>query len=89
MNNLQLNYTQETFSCLSNSFQCLTEKVCLSINVICDGNIDCQDKSDENDCDISMKFICGLNDTIIHPNLVCNYHTDCMKSNDDERFCGY
>lgn len=70
-----------------NSFLCAKENICVSINVICDGNSDCKDGSDERNCIESMNFICGLSQKI-NSNLICNYFTNCNENNDDEKYCG-
>ena len=37
-----------TLGCTADEFQCKTERTCISINMVCDGAVDCVDYSDEN-----------------------------------------
>lgn len=58
----------------------------------CDGNYDCDDKSDEKDCDQSNKcpsnkYNCG-NGLCINATLVCNHKNDCFNDN-DEKNCSH
>lgn len=48
--------THLTFRCFSNQFQCRDGVNCISINSRCDGRVDCNDASDEDDCNFYKPF---------------------------------
>ena len=75
--------------CSINGFFCEFEKICLSVNLVCNGKIDCLDSSDEMNCKIEQKFHCSTNkneNEVVNSNLVCNFHPDCSDQS-DELFC--
>ena len=37
-------------ACIEKEFNCLSNKECISMNWVCDGEADCEDKSDEWFC---------------------------------------
>lgn len=36
--------------CTDSQFECVSTKICISIQQKCDGHADCSDSSDEKDC---------------------------------------
>ncbi|ESN95518.1 hypothetical protein HELRODRAFT_179294 [Helobdella robusta] len=83
--------TDETVaSCpYSNQFQCSSGQ-CITKEWVCDGIRDCEDRSDESDCQkkkcTSSQFTCPINQKCIPNNKVCDGENDCG-DNSDEHNC--
>lgn len=54
-------------NCCHNGFQCPQTEVCLPLSLICDGNENCADGSDEKDCSLSR----NSNKPITHTIIIC------------------
>ena len=78
----------EEFVC-PNMYKC-PMSYCVSFSRVCDGVIDCQDSSDENNCPIVScpgMFRCLQEQVCIHREDVCDGKIHCKLSHDDEKYC--
>ena len=75
------------FTCnFQDEFQC-ENGPCVSKDLVCDGDSDCLDNSDESDCTCSAaKFACPSGECISIENL-CDSKSNCQDGTDESR-CG-
>ncbi|CAD5126426.1 DgyrCDS14560 [Dimorphilus gyrociliatus] len=72
--------------CNEYSILCEIDMICISIILKCDGNFDCQDKTDEKNCSTIKQIIYPQSNQLINPFYMCNYFQD-YSSAEDEKFC--
>ena len=86
--------------CEPNEFRCQNKKCILKI-WRCDGDYDCDDKSDEQDCDrlneingndmgtpcSNYQFYCQRDNKCIPRSYHCDTHRDCSDGSDEVRIC--
>merc|ERR1711990_1122626 len=76
--------------CNSNELKCNLERGkmgCIPKSWICDGEEDCEDAKDEEDCDSdcnSDQFLCPADNTCISGELRCDGKADCEEGEDEE-----
>ena len=77
-------------SCAEGQFRCRTGKInCIAQSLVCNGQIDCEDSSDEINCPVCdpPHFKCSIGGQCIKPTALCDNHTDCPDGA-DELCCG-
>uniref|UniRef100_A0A0K2T8A8 EGF-like domain-containing protein n=1 Tax=Lepeophtheirus salmonis TaxID=72036 RepID=A0A0K2T8A8_LEPSM len=87
--------------CAKDQFTC-SNGHCIDLNLKCDGEIDCEDGSDENlliacqniTCDKDNQFMCANKASCIELESICDRYDDCMDGSDEDpglclsRTCG-
>lgn len=78
-------------ACASGQFVCLGSRQCIEEELLCDGNVDCRDGTDETECDGNGwkcrvgAFKCH-NDELCLPNsFTCDGVADCEDGSDESR----
>ena len=85
-------YVLSVQECNENQFTCHNEEQCIPLEYLCDGHVDCSDKSDESKdakcCDARTEFTCD-NGECIDRKRVCDGNENCFDKSDenDNREC--
>nr|XP_058943268.1 low-density lipoprotein receptor-related protein 2-like [Pocillopora verrucosa] len=77
-------------SCLASQFLCKTTEECIDYALLCDGNDDCGDNSDEDICGNKCgdsEFQC-VDKSCVQISSVCDGKVDCIDKS-DEKLCNY
>jgi hypothetical protein len=75
---------------LPGGFQCAHGSRCIPLDQVCDGQYQCQDRSDELDCPVLMEGCqhgCDNNTRCIPQSFLCDGEKDCADGS-DEGTCG-
>jgi len=89
-----INFNVEKYKCPQENFKCRGSNKCISKFWICDGDNDCDDKSDENPelCDscLASQFSCSVTKRCIPHSWVCDGTFDCGEgdTSDEHQYCG-
>lgn len=81
---------EESLFSSSAEFQCAHGSRCIPPEQVCDGQNDCQDRSDEMDCQRVTEgchHLCDNNTRCIPETFLCDGEKDCADGSDEEK-CG-
>lgn len=74
--------------CSIHQFHCIHSSECIPLSWQCDGQFDCGDQTDENQCDpvnctTHNSFKCLSSSTCVPFDWVCDYENDCIDASDE------
>uniref|UniRef100_T1JLT2 G-protein coupled receptors family 1 profile domain-containing protein n=1 Tax=Strigamia maritima TaxID=126957 RepID=T1JLT2_STRMM len=73
-------------ACWFGEFSCNNGQ-CIQAALLCDGNRNCLDGSDENQCDIELDYVRCSDQSLIHRYFWCDEWPDCKDNHADELNC--
>ena len=66
--------------CGAGEYECENSGICIGIDKICDGTVDCPDKEED-------EWTCSMSGKCLGPSKVCDGIKDCDNNEDEEKCC--